>query len=177
MRTLVLGMGNPYVADDSVGLRLAGELHGRLGGLAGVDWATDCAAGGLDLLDLLAGHHRLLVFDAIRTRGGRAGDWYRLDAADLRETRHLGSIHDANFATALELGRALGMDLPRDEDIHIFAVEILDNECFAERLSPPLQAAWPVFSREILDEAALLLEADPPCPAAGPPGKGPGPHA
>jgi len=156
--TLVLGMGNPYVADDSVGLRLAGEVRGRLGGLPGVEWATDCAAGGLDLLELLAGHRRLLVFDAIRTRGGRPGDWYRLTAKDLRETRHLGSIHDANFATALELGRALGMDLPRDEEIHIFAVEIHDNERFTECLSPPLQAAWPVLCREILEEAASLLQ-------------------
>jgi hydrogenase maturation protease len=157
MRTLVLGMGNPYVMDDSVGLRMAAEFHRQAGDPPGVTWATDCAAGGLDLLDLLAGHQRLLVFDAIRTRGGRPGDWYRLDAASLRETRHLGSIHDANFATALELGRTLGMDLPRDGEIHIFAVEIQDNECFGETLSPQLEAAWPGLRHEILAEADRLL--------------------
>ena len=177
MRTLVLGMGNPYVADDSVGLRLAAALRGLLEGLPGVDWATDCAAGGLELLDILAGHQRLLVFDAIRTRGGRPGDWHRFDASALRETRHLGSIHDANFATALELGRALGMDLPADDEIHIFAVEIQDNETFSESLSPPLQAAWPVYSSGILEEAAKLLEGSPARPPPWPPEEGTRPHA
>jgi hydrogenase maturation protease len=157
VRTLVLGMGNPYVMDDSIGLRLAGELKLRLDHTPGLSWATDCSSGGLELLDQLAGHERLVVFDAIRTRGGRPGDWYRFNAGALRETRHLSSIHDANFATALELGRALGMRLPPDDEIHIFAVEIAANDCFGEELSPELGSVYSAIRDEILAEAAPLL--------------------
>jgi hydrogenase maturation protease len=149
MRILVLGLGNPIVQDDAVGIRLARDLHARAGVRPGVEWCPECSSGGLDLLERLAGYDRIVVLDAIRTRGGRPGDWYRFSAADLRETRHLSNVHDANFATALELGRRLGLALPRDEEIHVFAVEIDANDTFSEALSAPVAAAYPVLVEEI----------------------------
>jgi hydrogenase maturation protease len=165
VKTLVLGLGNPIVTDDAVGLRLARDLQEQLGEMPGVDWFPDCSIGGLDLLERLAGYDRLVVLDAIRTRDGRAGDWYRFTAEALRETRHLSNVHDANFATALELGRRLGLALPPDPEIHVFAVEILENTCFGETLSSELERAYPTVRREILAEVRELLagsgEGDP----------------
>jgi hydrogenase maturation protease len=158
MKTLVLGMGNPYARDDAAGIRLAEEAWRRLGPRPGLDWLCDCATGGLDLLEHLTGHDRVVVFDSIRA-GGRPGDWLRFSAAALRDTLHLDSIHDANFATALELGRALGQPLPADEEIHIFAVEIAENGDFGEDFSPQLAAAWPDLLEEVLAEALPLLRA------------------
>ena len=54
---------------------------------------------------------------------------------------NLSNVHDTNFATALQLGRADGHALPRDDDIHVFAVEIADNLTFSETLTPELEAA------------------------------------
>lgn len=162
MSTLVLGLGNPYARDDAAGLRLAAAAQERWASWPGLSWLPDCSTGGLDLLPLLTGHSRLVLFDSIRTAEGRPGDWHRFTAADLRETRHLDSIHDLNFATALELGRALGMDLPADREIHIFAVEIEENDEFGEEFSPSLAAVWPRLCRELLAEAAgLLHEVEP----------------
>jgi hydrogenase maturation protease len=158
MRTLVLGLGNPIVQDDAVGIRLARELHSRGGERPGVEWFPDCSAGGLELLEHLAGYDRVVVLDAIRTRDGRPGNWYRFTAAELRETRHLSSIHDANFATALELGRRLGLALPRDEEIHVFAVEIDVHDAFGGELSPALSAVYPVLVDEIGAEVAAILD-------------------
>jgi len=157
MRTLVLGLGNPIVQDDAVGIRLACDLHARLGDRPGVEWCPDCPSGGLDLVERLAGYDRVVVLDAIRTRGGRPGDVYRFSAADLRETRHLSNVHDANFATALELGRRLGLALPRDEEIHVFAVEIQANETFGEALSDSVAAAYPFFVEKIGAAVAEML--------------------
>lgn len=158
MKALVLGLGNPIVRDDAVGIRLAEAVRERLGGREDLDWLPECSTGGLDLLEHLRGYQRLVVFDSIRS-GGRAGEWHLFDARALRESLHLDSLHDANFATALELGRALGQPLPADEDIHIFAVEIVENEDFGEAFSPELAAAWPALREEVLAEACLLLDS------------------
>ncbi len=155
MRTLVLGLGNPVVQDDSVGIRLARDLHDRLGDRPGVEWVPECTSGGLDLLEQLAGFDRVVVLDAIRTRGGHPGDWYRFTAVDLRETRHLSSVHDANFATAIELGRRLGLALPPDDEIHVFAVEIEANDTFSEELSASVAAAYAA----VVDEIGAAVEA------------------
>lgn len=157
MKTLVLGLGNPVVQDDAVGLHLARDLQALQGARPGVEWFPDCSMGGLDLLERLAGYDRVIVLDAIRTRDGRPGDWYRFTATALRETRHLSSVHDANFSTTLELGRRLGLGLPCDDEIHVFAVEIAVNDAFGEELSDAIRVRYPALVDEIGAEVAALL--------------------
>jgi hydrogenase maturation protease len=161
-RTLVIGIGNPIVQDDAIGIRLARDLQTRIGTRPDVEWCPECAAGGLDLLERLVGFGRVIALDAIRTRGGRPGDWYTFTAAALRETRHLSNVHDTNFATALELGRRLGLALAPDRDIHVFAIEILKNDTFGEELSPPVEAAYATLIDEIGTAVAGLLDSSPP---------------
>jgi hydrogenase maturation protease len=167
VRTLLLGLGNPFVRDDAAGILLAREARSRLGHRQELSWAPECSTGGLDLLPLLEGFQRALVFDSIRTRNGRPGDWHRFTARELRGTRHLDSMHDMNFATALELGRRVGMDLPPDEEIHIFAVEILENGEFGHGLSAPLLEVWPDLLEDVMAELSVLLGTSP-TPAARP---------
>jgi hydrogenase maturation protease len=157
MKTLLLGMGNPILSDDSIGVRLAGEVARRLGPVPELTVVEECSAGGLNLLDVLAGYDRLIVLDAIRTAGGTPGEWYRFDARALRETLNLRNVHDVNFATALELGRRLHVQLPCNEEIHVFAVEVADDATFAEALSPELEAAFPEILSGVLEEIRDIL--------------------
>jgi hydrogenase maturation protease len=158
-RTLLLGMGNPYLRDDGVGIRLARFVHGRVGAVPGLTVVEECSLGGLNVLDLVAGHERLVVLDSIRA-GGPPGGWYRFDGRSLRDTMNLTNVHDANFATALELGRRLGLTIPAEDDIHVFAVEVEDNLTFSERMSEAVEAAFPACADEICAEIAELLGAD-----------------
>lgn len=75
-KTLVLGLGNPILSDDGVGLRVAAGLEGRLG--EGVT-VIEASLAGLDLLELLSGYDRAIIIDAIQTEGGQPGRIYRLD--------------------------------------------------------------------------------------------------
>ena len=152
-------MGNPILRDDAVGIRLAADIAGRLGPIDGVDVVTECSTGGLDLLPLVEGYDRLIVFDSIKTNGGIPGTWYRFTAADLRPTIHLTNIHDTNFATALELGRRVGLKVPEAEASHIFAVEVADNATFDMRMTPVLEQAYPVCARAIMADVQALLSA------------------
>ncbi len=157
-RTLLLGMGNPILCDDGVGHELARRLAARLGAFPGLVVEPECTVGGLNLLDLVAGFDQLIVVDSMMARGGRPGDWYRFDGDAVHDTMNLSNVHDANFATAMELGRRMGMHIPAEADIHVFAVEVRENLTFDERLSPELEEAVPALCEEMLDEIEGLLE-------------------
>ncbi len=158
--TLILGMGNPILTDDSVGVRLARDAAALAHG-PDVTVVEECSVGGLNLIEYLEGYRRVVVFDAIRTRGGVPGTCYRFTAEALRNTTHLNNIHDANFATALALGRELGHPLPPDHEIHVFAVEIVDDMTFGTELTPELARAYPGCRRRILGQLRRLLGAVP----------------
>ena len=157
-RTIVLGMGNPILCDDAVGIRLARDFSTRLEKCPNVTIVEDCSVGGLNLLDLVSGYDRLIVFDSIRTAPGRPGTWHRMTGESFHETMNLSNVHDANFTIALELGRRIGARIPAPDSVHIFAVEILDNTTFSESMTPELEACYPLYSGEIIHEALRLLQ-------------------
>jgi len=158
-RTLVLGMGNPILSDDAIGILLASTLKPQLEGIPGVDVVEECCVGGLNLLDVLEGYDRLIALDSIKTIGGVPGTWYAFDATALRETMNLRNVHDANFATTLALGRHMGMHLPADRGCHVVAVEIADNMTFSESLSPALEAALPRIVADVKTHILMTLVA------------------
>jgi len=148
LKTLVLGLGNPILSDDSVGFRVIQGLRDKLSrpGLT----LMESSASGLGLLDLTAGYDKVIIIDAIKTKGGQAGEIYRLSAENLSDTRHLASPHDINLATALELGKKLGIALP--QQIIIFAIEVVDVTTFSERCTPEVEKAIPLAVGMIAEE-------------------------
>ncbi len=161
MHTLLLGMGNPILSDDAVGIRLVRDFSRKLGNVAGLDIIEECTAWGVDLLQVIEGFDRLVLVDSIRISEGIPGSWFRFTVERLRETIHLTSMHDANFATILSLGRQLGMKLPPDREIHAFAVEVIDHLTFSEKMTDRLEKAYPIYSEEIFRELRILLQS--PC--------------
>jgi hydrogenase maturation protease len=157
MKTLLLGMGNPILCDDAVGGRLAQDFGPKLAHVTGLDVSAECTVGGLNLLDLFAGYDRVIILDSLWT-GGVPGAWRSFTASALSETIHLTNIHDANFATALALGRSLGMALPEPANIHIFGVEVRENRTFSESMTPELEASYPVYASAIFSAIEKLLQ-------------------
>jgi hydrogenase maturation protease len=157
-------MGNPFLSDDAVGVRLARTIGPQLSAWADLDVVEECSVGGLNLIDVLRGYERAIVLDSLRTAGGVPGAWHYFDARALKETAHLTSLHDANFATALELGRRLGVPLPEPQDIHIFAVEVENDVTFSEAMTAALEEAFPAYSAAILGRVRGLLghQGEPP---------------
>ncbi len=138
MTTLILGLGNPLVTDDSVGLRVAAELKKLLAGRPGVDVDEDYW-GGLRLMERMVGYDRAIVIDAIQT-GAPPGTLHRLTPASV-PTQRSASTHDVNLPTALALGRQAGLHLPADEAILLVAVEAEDILTFGDQCTPAVQAA------------------------------------
>ncbi|OGO00105.1 MAG: hypothetical protein A2Y90_03395 [Chloroflexi bacterium RBG_13_52_12] len=145
MKTLVLGLGNPILCDDGIGLRVVEELEVRLRPQEATITADSLA--GLDILDMLVGYDRVIIIDSIRA-GGVAGWIYRLELDALLATRHATSVHDVNLATAVELGRRLGLDLPQKFDI--FAIEVENTTSFREECTPAVAKAIPICVEMVL---------------------------
>jgi len=154
-KTLLLGLGNSILKDDAVGLRVVRALGERVT-REEVDVQVSSFAN-IDLLDFIGAYDRLIIVDSIKTEGGRPGDLYRLNLDDLHSTLHLSCPHDINLATALELGKRLGMHIP--EEIGIYAIEVEDNQTFSETCSPMVEEAIPRVIEEIAQMEQLKFEA------------------
>ena len=85
MKTLLLGLGNPIVSDDSVGLRVSAILKERLAGREDVEISEDYW-GGLRLMERLIGYDRAIVIDAICT-GAPPGTLHRLTPGNIGTQR------------------------------------------------------------------------------------------
>jgi len=148
--TLVLGMGNDILMDDGIGPRLVRDLA-PLFANPGVQFEISCC-GGLEIMEAIKGFNKVLFIDAIRTKNGKPGDIYYFKPSDFRETLHLSSLHDVGFLTALGLGKSLNLSLP--SDLHIIAIEIIEDTEFGEDLTPELQEKYP----KIKEEIAVLIK-------------------
>jgi len=150
VRTLILGLGNPILGDDAVGVLAARQLAARLQGRPGVEVDEDYH-GGLRLMERLAGYDRAILIDAICTGVHPPGTLLRL-GPDEMPTQHTASAHDVNLPTALRLAAAMGLGAP--QDIAIFAVEAENVLEFDEQCTPAVAAALPRVVEAVLAELA-----------------------
>ncbi|MEN6459013.1 MAG: hydrogenase maturation protease [Thermoguttaceae bacterium] len=147
MRILLIGLGNPLVTDDSVGLRIAQQLKSRLADRADVEVSEDYW-GGLRLMERMIGFDAAVVVDAIQT-GAPPGTIHRLAADDI-PTQRSASAHDVNLSTALAFGRQAGAHLPESRRIHLIGIEAADVLTFSETLTPAVEAALPAAIQAVL---------------------------
>lgn len=132
---LVLGMGNPILSDDGVGLYVAQRL--RATPMPGGVEVRESEVAGLRLLELVRGFTRVIIIDAIKSER-EPGEVVRYEARDFAGNHRYSSAHSISLDTALELGQRLGYPMP--ETVVVYAVEAVDVETFGEELSPPVVA-------------------------------------
>lgn len=147
MKTLVLGLGNPLITDDSVGLRVVAALRDSLAGEPDVDVAEDYW-GGLRLMEQMVGYDRVIVIDAICS-GAEPGTIHHLLPGDV-PTQRSASSHDMNLPTALAFGRQAGLHLPEDRDILLVGIEAEDILNFGEACTPAVEASVPRAVADVL---------------------------
>ncbi len=146
MKTLVLGLGNLLCRDDGVGIKVAREIGRRV--LSPSIEVAEASIAGLELLERILGYSRVVLIDSIQVQGKGPGDVLRLKVEDLRTTARLSSPHDVNFATALELGKQLGLKIP--EAVAIYAIQAEDVTTFDEDCSASIEKAIPLIAEEII---------------------------
>jgi hydrogenase maturation protease len=149
MKTLVLGMGNTILTDDGVGIKIARSLKERK---PEID-VVETSEAGLALLDFIVGYDRLIIVDSVKTEEGKPGELYKIEMGEIKPTSHLTSLHGVDIATAFELGRKLGYDMP--QQVSIYAVEVKDNTSFGEECTEEVGEKISLVVEQIIGEEKL----------------------
>jgi hydrogenase maturation protease len=132
-RAVILGVGNPVLTDDAVGLHVAGRAREILGERPDVV-VRESERGGLDLVELLEGFDVAVLVDALLAPGRPAGSILRLDVDGAGATTHLHGAHGVDLPTAVALGRRLGVAMPAR--VWIVGVVVEDALTLGEALTP-----------------------------------------
>ncbi|MFC2085575.1 hydrogenase maturation protease, partial [Bacteroidota bacterium] len=142
----IIGVGNQFRRDDSVGIEAARRLAGC--GLGGVEiWML--SGEGAELMERWAGAAKVIVVDASRS-GAPPGTIHRLDPSSepiLSRFFHYSS-HAFGVAEAIELARALGRLPP---EMIIFGIEGQDFSA-GEGLTPVVASALETVTDLIMAE-------------------------
>lgn len=141
---VVIGLGSPFLGDDSIGPRVVRALAEAPP--AGVR-LVESHAGGLLLLDALTGARCAIIVDALLD--GRRTPGEVIVAGIDGASCNVACGHDCSLPQTLAVGRALGLPLPADDDVHLVAVVAADVATFTENLSAPVAAALPLACRAV----------------------------
>ena len=154
-KILVIGLGNPYLTVDGVGVKVAYEVEKALGSKIPSNLTiTEASVGGLRLMELLIGFDRVILIDALLSESTEIpGNIHLMTFDDLRDispTQHSASAHDTSLVTAIDAGREMGFHLPTHFSIYAVTVEnILD---FSEEPTPAVAKAIPKVTKAVLEE-------------------------
>ena len=147
----VIGIGNPFVGDDAVGMLVARKLKKHK--IPGVD-IIEAGLPGLDLLDLLEGMDRGIVIDAVHS-GCEEGTILRLEVpqdlgkfSDVTWDSTAPSTHNFGLGEALTLGDILGT-LP--SSLAVYGIE-LGHLIQGKPLSPRVSESIDTVVARIMDE-------------------------
>ena len=152
MKTLVLGLGNPILTDDGVGVRVAEAVRAALPAAASDVEVSEASVGGLSLMERLVGYGRVILIDAFHP-ATCPGTIHRLTLADLQDispTQHSVSAHDTSLVTALTMARR--MELPLPQEFVIYAIEVENITDFGEQPTPAVAAAIPQAAMMVLEQ-------------------------
>lgn len=147
-KTRIIGLGNPILSDDSVGLQVARALRKHLDEEPGRLEVVELFAGGFPLLDAMVDWDRVALVDAIHFRDVAAGTVVRLEADDLKTSLRVRAVHQIDLPMLLALGDAMGVSMP--SEIVVYGVQGDDMTTFGEGLTPAVQAAIPKVVAEVM---------------------------
>ncbi len=148
MKAVVIGLGNDIMRDDALGLRVAMALGSHPSLPSSVE-VVETGEMGLSLLDFLVGKEWALIVDSVITEEKPVGYIHRIDSKDTGSfpTRN---PHNMGIEEILDLGRGLGLDLPRE--VIVMAMEVKENDRFGDEMTREAEAGFAPFLDAVLQE-------------------------
>jgi len=127
--TIVLGLGNPLMGDEAIGVKLIELLQSASGDFPEVDF-IDAGTGGMNILHLLANRNKAIIIDCA-LMNQPPGTIKRFTPDEVQSVKNLAhlSLHEVDVLKVIELARSLG-ECP--EQITFFAIQ---PESIEQRMS------------------------------------------
>jgi len=106
--TLVLGLGNPLMADEGIGAYLVQRLAQLKDEFPNVDF-IDAGTGGMAILHLIQNRPKVIIIDCARM-GLQSGDIKRFTPEQAQSVKALAhhSLHEADILGIIDMARRLG---------------------------------------------------------------------
>ncbi len=145
-RILILGIGNPLMADEGVGVRAA-EILMEAYEFAPEIQVVDAGTMGLGIINLFRGVELVIVVDAVDGTGRPPGTVVTLQPEDIAPNQIMHSLHDMRFVNVLEAAELTGV---RPDAICV-GVQVATMQQWVTDLSPPVEAALPSVVAAVLD--------------------------
>ena len=134
--TLLIGIGNPFLGDDRVGLEVVERVKRE-----GCPWNIEVLYNvGFDLLDKILGYEKVIIIDACKY-GGPIGNVLILNKDDLLNQRVYSiNTHGFTLSHIIELGQTLYPEL-MPSYLKVILVEANRIEDFSQSFSPEVMNA------------------------------------
>lgn len=149
-RITVMGVGNPLMMDEGVGVRVIEVMMGTLRFPDNVT-LIDAGTMGMGILNLFRECDYLLVIDAVDGTGEAPGTVVRLTPEDLAPNQIKHSMHDIRLVDVLEAAMLMGNKPAAD----CIGIQIADMSHVKIGLTPVIEAAVPAAV-----DAALTILAE-----------------
>lgn len=146
---VIIGLGNPLMSDEGVGIRLLHELAARPSDLPGVDF-VDAGTSSMRALHAMAGRRKAVLVDCA-FMGEKPGAIRRFTPDEAASAKRLPrlSLHEGDLMDAIRLSRQLGECPP---EVVIFGIEPAAVE-MGNRLSGVCESAIGRYLEAIRGEA------------------------
>ena len=133
-QTLVLGLGNPLMSDDGIGIYLLKHLSSLAKKYPNVDF-VDAGTGGLKILHLLEGRSKAIIIDCanMRAEPGHIEKFSPEQAVSVKALAHY-SLHEQDLLQIIDMARKLDQC---PQSIVIFGIQP-ENTGFGQKLSQKL---------------------------------------
>lgn len=150
MKIIIIGIGNPILGDDGIGIHIARILRKEID-LSSDIFIDEAQTGGMNLLDSIRGYDKAILIDAVCLNDLAHGQVSRFDVYDL-ETVHSCNPHDISLKEAIDLSRKIGDDmLPHTITIIGVNLKQIPTE-FSESISPDIQKVIPEVVGMVISE-------------------------
>jgi hydrogenase maturation protease len=145
-RITVMGIGNPLMRDEGIGVRVIEEIMTSLEFPENVE-VVDAGTMGMSILHILQSCDYLLVVDAIDGTDEEPGTVVRLSPQDLAPNQVMHSLHDMRLTDVLDAAMLSGR---APESADCIGIQIADIGGMEIGLTPAVEAALPAAVDAVL---------------------------
>lgn len=145
LKTMVLGIGNPLVGDEGVGVAVAEHLAGSYRFPEEVT-VVDAGTMGLGMLALFREHDRVVIVDAVDGTGEPPGTVVLMAPEEIAPNQILHSLHDARLIDVLQAASLVGIE----PEVRFVGVQVASMVVTVTELSEDVAPAVELASQAVL---------------------------
>ncbi len=151
MKSVIIGLGNPIVGDDAVGIKVVEYIRDTLSLPSYADVMADISIAGVGLVELFRGYKQVILIDSIQSGAFPIGTVKLLAPDQFSLALHTSDYHNMDLFTALEFSNQMYDDIP--EEIKIIGIEIISPIEFSDELSTDISKKF----EDIVDEVYKII--------------------